>query len=402
VVRKNVVVLAAALLSGCTLREVLTAPSSGPVLVVEGVINATDSVQTVLVQRSELGGPTSGEFGATVVITDLDPHGCATPTVQLDEPIAGLAGTYKTSTLCPLTAGDRLTLRVTTQDGAMVTGATQVPGIGNVHVRIAGTTASLPGTMLTMDRTSDSMFVNAGLTVARALLVEAVRVTAGEDPTFSVATDTAAMTIPGNLVDPTGHGRTIFHAGCYYALTVAAMDTNYFDFVRSSTNPLTGQGFINHLNGAIGVFGSVASVPFQLKVTAPQTDPREGLYQMNGRVRGVSVNVTWDVYRDPLAHDSTAFEQGDGFFAFVDGTWVGGPLHTSVNGSFPGSAFIGQMFGDSTAPPAYTGIPLDSPDSTYHFFGARAAPHTPFPVLVTPGAVFGAGDSVSVVQTSSP
>jgi hypothetical protein len=400
------VVVVAGVLCGCTLREVITAPLSNPVLVVEGVIDPRDSVQAILVQRSELGGPTSAEVGATVVVTDLDPHGCATPAVQLDESGGGaLPGTYQTSKLCALTAGDRLTLKVTTGDGRIVTGATRVPGIGGVQVRVANTTASLPGTMLTLDRTRDSVSVNASLTFARALQVEAVRTTAGEDP-ISIIVDTTALTLPGNLVDPTGDGRTIFHAGCYYALTVAAMDTNYFDFVRSATNPLTGQGFLNHLNGAVGVFGSVAPVPFQLKVTAPQTDPREGLYQVSGRLQGVSVsvNVTWDVYRDPLAHDST-FAAGDGFFAFVDGSWVGGTVHTSANGSFPASAFVGQMFGNPTSSPAYRGIPLDSPDSTYHLSGTRAAPGIPFPVFAvfgTPSAVNRRGDTLTVVQTLSP
>ena len=71
---------------------------------------------------------------------------------------------------------------------------------------------------------------------------------------------------------------------------MAALDTNYFDFTRSITNPLTGRGFINHLSGGIGVFGSIAPVTYELRVTAPQTDAREGIYRFTGNVAGSFVD----------------------------------------------------------------------------------------------------------------
>jgi hypothetical protein len=200
------------------------------------------------------------------------------------------------------------------------------------------------------------------------------------------------VTIPGNLVDPTGDGRTLFRAGAYYQLTVAAMDTDYYDFVRSSTNPLTGRGFINHLTGGIGVFGSEAPLTYELRVTAPQLDPREGRYHLTGVVGGAAVDVTWDVYRDPLANGST-FGPGDGFCAFVDGQWVGGAVRTSANGSFVGTTWRGRMFGPTST---------DSANLTFLLSGTRAAQGTPFPVLVAPARAVSQVDTLTAVQISGP
>jgi hypothetical protein len=363
---------------------------------VESVLSGVGTEQSVLVQQSEAGDTTVGVSGAMVQMTDLDPRGCATPTVQLTElplPTPGLqSGTYRTTSFCPLAPGDRVALRVTTPDGRVVTGSTRIPGIRSIAVRVGDITAGLPPASLPMDRTRDSLSVSVELTVARALQVEAVRTTAGEDPSVSLATDTASVTIPGNLVDPTGDGRTLFRAGAYYQLTAAATDTNYYDFVRSATNPLTGRGFINHLTGGVGVFGSQAPLTYELRVTAPQLDPREGLYHLTGQVGGVVVNVTWDVYRDALASGPT-FGQGDGFFAFVDGQWVGGAVRTSANGSFAGTAWMGEMFGPTST---------DAANPAYFLSGTRAAQGTPFRVLVSPTRTVSQVDTLTAVQISGP
>jgi hypothetical protein len=222
--------------------------------------------------------------------------------------------------------------------------------------------------------------------LARGLQVEVVRTTAGEDPTLNVSTDTTSVSVPGDLVVFSGDGRTVFRAGAYYEVTAAAMDTNYFDFVRSFTNPLTGRGFINHLTGAVGVFGSMAPLTYELRVTAPQTDLREGVYHLTGRVAGVDVDVTWDVYRDALAGS-------EGFRAFVDGQWVNGPVRTSANGSFGGMTFRGRMFGPTN---------IDAAKPTYLLSGARAPRGIPFPVMVSAATDPATVDTLTAVQVSGP
>ncbi len=383
--------LAAALLlatlGGCEFRRVLSAPPGQRVLEVEGILTTADTGQTVLVEWAQAGAATVGVSGAIVRLIDSTPRGCATAVVQLAELTADSTarpGTYVAPGFCPLAAGDRVALTVTTPDGQVVTGATVIPGLGALALRVGAAVAAAPGDTLTMDRTRDSITVGAALVGARALEVEAVRTTAGETATLNVATDTSGLIVPGNLVRPGDSARSIFRAGAYYRLTVAAMDTNYFDFFRSATNPLTGTGFINHLTGAIGVFGSVAPETYVVKVVAPQRDPREGVYHLTGSVGGAAVDVTWDVYGDPI--DTTSFR------AFVDGQWAGGPIHTDANGTYAGTSWQGILL--SPAPP-------DTAYPAYVLTGTRAAPGTPFPLVVTqPGAA--RADTVVAVQVSSP
>ncbi|HUL48396.1 MAG TPA: DUF4249 family protein [Gemmatimonadales bacterium] len=392
-VRREVFAIALVLAFGCKLTEVTQAPPGTPAIVVQSILSTAESTQTVLVQQSQEGDTTSGVSGATVALTDLDPRGCSTPTVILREvPLAPgvIPGTYQ-GRFCSLAAGDRVTLHVTTPTGQVVTGQTTIPGITSPLIEAGAMTAGLPPASLTLDRITDSLSVTAQPVRARALFVEAVRTTAGEDPSLQVATDTTTVRLPGNLIDPTGDGRVIFRAGAYYDLTAAGMDTNYYDFFRSATNPLTGRGFINHLNGAVGVFGSVAPLGYELRVVAPQTDPREGIYHLTGHVAGIAVDVTWNAYREPLVSGAT-FDQGDAFCAFVDGQWVGGPIRTSANGSFPDSTWVGRMFG-----PTHT----DAANPTYVLTGIRAAKGVPFKLTVRP-VVGTRVDTVSAVQVSGP
>ena len=179
-----------------------------------------------------------------------------------------------------------------------------------------------------------------------------------------------------------------------YLFAFATTDTNYFDFVRSGANPFTGRGFINHLSGGIGVFGSVAPQTYEVRVSAPQTDPREGVYRISGqltRLGGVNVDVTWDVYLDALSQST------DGFSAFMDGTWVEGSVRTSVDGRFS-DGFHAQFYGLPPDPLANT-RPLYELD----YSGPLPARGMPFDVALT--AVVAAGstaDHVTVVQLSGP
>ena len=375
------------LLAGCKLTDTLEVTLGDPVVQVQAVIDPTRNVQFVIVERSQSGAPTTPITGASVGFTDLDPRGCPRPVVSL----ADLGtGTYRIANWCPLAAGDRVSLRVVTPDGVVVTGTTRIPGIRSMDVRAGATSATTAPARLSMDRIHDSVYVVADLSMTHAIQIEAVRTTTGEDATLRFVSDTLSLSIAGDLVDPFDD-RTIFRAGCYYQLTVAALDTNYWDFTRSITNPLTGQGFINHLSGGIGIFGSVAPLTYELRVTAPQIDPREGIYHLTGHVSGLPVDVTWDVYRDALSAVRIR--------AFVDGHWGADSVRTSANGSFTGDVFRGTMFSGSLASQGQAG----APSPAYTLIGTRAALGTPFPVAVRlampspPRA-----DTVMAVQLSGP
>ena len=116
------------------------------------------------------------------------------------------------------------------------------------------------------------------------------------------------------------------------------------------------------------------------------------MYRLTGSVRGVPVNVTWDVYRDALVSDTTV-SAGDGFCAFVDGQWVGGAVHTSANGTFAGTTWMGTMFGPTAAP---------IPKPTYLLSGTRAAQGVAFPVTVSPAGAPETVDTLTALQVSGP
>jgi hypothetical protein len=342
-------------LSACELDpDKITIPQVRPVVVVHGVINVTEPRQFVILEES-LSGQSSQYFsvglvppapaaegipieGAFVTLTYHGTGPCAQPTVTLHElppvalPRVGTvpSGTYATSELCALSPGDTVDLRVETPSGDVVLGRTVIPGAQSVDIRTRGAS----GPNITFDRTSDSIWVAVDPISARALAFELcpdpLRSPYGNDYFhYTLAADTMSMVFAGDLrsFESEDDGEAVFMPGLYLTLTVGVADTNYYDFVRSFSNPLNGRGFINHVQGGVGVFGSVFTSERSLRVIDRQDDEREGLYRISGTIEGVGVNVILDVYLEP-------FRRHGEFSAFVDGAWVGGPLSTSADGRY--------------------------------------------------------------------
>jgi hypothetical protein len=392
---------------GCELKEI-TVPQGEPVVVVHAVLNVEEPTQFVILEYSLTGrdqgflyssgltppGP-AGEGrpieGATVTLTHWNPGDCPTPRVFLTEqpPVpfgdgsegGALApsGTYVTGDLCPLAPGDRVDLRVETRAGEVVTGQTVIPGAQSIDVR-----TGLAAENLELHRGTDSIRIDVDPIAARALILELGRdLTRTPDvypgslllgQLFTLATDTMGVVLAGDLIsfDDEDDGEAVFRGGRYYTLTVAVADTNYFDFVRSFSDPLTGRGFINHLDGGIGVFGSVLTSHNDIRVIDDQDDPREGLYRVTGSFDGTPVDAVLDVYLDP--------RQGNVTSAFVDGTWVDGPIATSGDGSYwfnvPGSGSVSGRFDT-----LFTTVSADT--VFYELVGFPGQPDRPFDVIVT-------------------
>jgi hypothetical protein len=245
------------------------------------------------------------------------------------------SGTYTTSELCALAPGDSVELRVEALNDKVVRGTTVIPGTRSIDIH----TRSERGAYLTVDYGADSVWVDVDPIVARALAFELAR-----DPSrtpdgyggthFTLVTDTMSMVFAGDLrtFEDEDEGEAVFRPGSYMTLTVAVADTNYYDFARSFSNPLTGRGFINHLEGGIGVFGSVLTSEGYLRVTDDQDDEREGLYRISGTLDsgGVDlgdVDVVLDLFLEPVL-------RGGDFSAFVDGTWANTPISTSADGYY--------------------------------------------------------------------
>lgn len=140
-------------------------------------------------------------------------------------------------------------LRVTTPTGDVVTGATTVP----VAPGLIATT-----TPRQFDRDRDSVFLGWPA-VARAARFE-VRVESPSGP-YVAFVDSLEYLLAGSLVlpDATGRPRT-FWPGFRQVITVSAVDSNYFDYYRSGSDPISSRGLLLHLNGGVGVFGSMARV----------------------------------------------------------------------------------------------------------------------------------------------
>ena len=410
------IVLLGTALTACELTEV-TVSSGESVVVVHSVLSVGQTTQFVILERSLTGGPSSLVHtglvppapagagtpieGATVTLTHTDPRGCATPTVQLVErPTVDLgsgprpSGTYVTSDLCPLEPGDRIDLRVQTVEGDVVTGATIVPGARSIVVRVGEGMANT-----TLRRRTDSLHIDVDPISARALALEVGRDRSRTPNTFfgnvlALATDTMGVSLAGDLItfDDDDDGEAVFKPGRYYTLSVAVTDTNYFDFVRSFSDPLTGRGFINHLDGGVGVFGSVLTNDYDVRVVDDQPDPREGEYNITGTFNGTPVDMVLDVYLAP-------FSESGRFSAFVDGTWVDGPVATSADGWY---TFNSRVAGSLTGQFSAEFLVVGADTVTYRMEGIPSRPDSPFDVEVQ--AVVGfetvAIDTLSAVLTT--
>ena len=337
----------------CELDEI-TIPQPQPVVVVHSVIDVGQPMQFVILEQSLTGrssehyssGPVppapAGEGipieGAYVTLTYHGAGSCEQPTVVLQEQppveLGGLgvvaSGTYVTGELCPVAPGDSVELHVEALNGEVVRGVTVIPGARSIDVY----TRSEQGDYLTLDHGADSVWIDIDPIAGRALVFELSR-----DPLrtpdayggthFTLASDTMSMVLAGDLITfgDVDEGEAVFRPGTYMTLTVAVADTNYYDFERSFSNPLTGRGFINHLDGGIGVFGSVLTSERYLRVIDSQDDEREGLYRVSGTVDSVDVDILLDLYLEP------SLRNGD-FSAFVDGNWVEGTVSTSADGHY--------------------------------------------------------------------
>jgi len=265
-------------LAGCELTEVTVAEGE-PRVIVQSVISLNDSSQFVLVERSLTGNPPDNPWelpggrgyaiaGAQVTVTNDGPSACSFTERTFGGPTAD--GTYRAVLPCRPAPGDQLRLRVETPDGEVVTGTLTVPGARSVSVRLATDSATAVGQILELDRQRDTIRIGVDPIVTRGLQVE-VRVRDDpDDITVYLFTDTLGVALPGNLINPfedeDDGGRPVFEVGQEYTLTVAVADTNYYDFVRSRSDPFTGRGFINHLEGGIGVFGSVEAYTYYIRV----------------------------------------------------------------------------------------------------------------------------------------
>jgi hypothetical protein len=145
-----------------------------------------------------------------------------------------------------LIPGGTYHLRVVEPNGRTVTGRTTIPN---------AVPATAPAPMLTIDRMRDTVSLQWPRVPGARSYQVFVRSTADS---YNVFADTS-VALPGTAEDIDGHP-VAFVSGLTHQLAVIAVDENYFDYYRRTADVFTGTGLAMHLDGGIGVFGSVVTV----------------------------------------------------------------------------------------------------------------------------------------------
>jgi hypothetical protein len=339
--RALIAVIAAILLGGCDLGSA-TIPLTDPQIVVHAVLNPTLSAQTFLIEESLTGKITADED------RPFDPN---SPIISGNGvPVTGAVVRLTTPSGAILTASEQ---KIDNQPTGIYTILTTVQPGGRYHLTITALGKTVTGSTLiprsnppigvpevvfNRDHQSVSLPIN-DVDLARAYWVRV------EAPlsAFSVFTTDRQVAISGNTRNLfTDDLLRVFFPGFRQLLTVAAVDTNLFDYYRSANDPFSGTGLINHLEGGIGVFGSIAMVERRiLDVTQDSTgDSIEGIYTLRS---GGNVPHTLRLYVESL---STVEGVGDR----ISGNYVAGPQIAPIRGAILGEREVDVLTFESYEP----------------------------------------------------
>ncbi len=387
----TILVLCLVLTAGCQLTEKVIAPGQRT-LVVQMVLDRTQARQLAVIEYSSVGdSATSGggnsrippgrpRLPVTAAVATIEHRDgpCAGRVDTLVEQVSSAApavptGTYAATIGC-LDPGARLTLRVATTAGEVATGETVIPGAGARTVTVAAQAARFPMDTLRFDRERDTLRVSLPAGSGPGMQVEIRRAEEHDHIAVLLLNDSLGVRLPGNLINPfeNDSGETTFRAGAYYVLTVALADANYFDYARSFADPITGRGFLNRLTGGLGVFGSVESANYMLRVGGSVNDAREGVYRFTGRAGNVNLDATLEAYLDDYT--------GNEFSGFVNGAWVNGAVDVSGDGSF---GFSPGLSPDNPNAFQFAFVVTRPTPPTFRRFllrGVRTPDGSPFPV----------------------
>ena len=283
---RPVLSLALLVLLGACEFEKIGIPVTEPRLAMHSVLSATASSQVVLLERTRSGlvtvsGPPFelevpfteddgiAEIGATITLTTPDGQ-----TLVAREDNNGLVGNgvYRFALFgSSLVRGGAYHLSVRTTKGEVLTAETSVPG-------------GVPATFAeqrVFDRDRDALLVEwPAAPGARSYFV---RIETPFGPR-SFFTDSTRVRLSGDLrnvnVKALPH---VFFPGFPQAVTVSAVDSNYYDWYRTHNDELSGTGLVDRVQGGLGVFGSLVRLRFlNVEVVAAQTVLESGTYRFIG------------------------------------------------------------------------------------------------------------------------
>jgi hypothetical protein len=222
------------------------------------VLDAGAVQQYVIVQTTTGAvGALTAVAGATV--TMILPNGRMIPADEIhDSTIVGVrSGEPRLKVLyrfaldkfgVSIVPGGSYSLRVALPDGRVATGNTTVPVAAPVLA--AGPTS-------TFSISRDTLALAWGRVVGARSYELHIHSPKSD---LSLFADTS-IRVFGGVRDEDGN--FAFVVGAIHQVVVSAVDSNYYDYYRRSSDPFTGIGVINRLTGAIGVFGSIVEISRQ-------------------------------------------------------------------------------------------------------------------------------------------
>lgn len=268
------------LLGGCEVEKVSIPPTAARVAL-HAVLSASASSQVVLLERTRNG-----------TVSKL------APSFELEDPFGADPGIAETGALVTLTTPGGGTF-VATQDAAgvyrfavagplLARGAAYRLSVRTAKGELLAAEAALPGgeaamvaESRTFDRARDTLALEwPAAPGARSYYVR-IETPFGPRAFFTGAT---RVRLPGALrnVEVEGLPR-VFIPGFPQAVTVSAVDSNYYDWFRTHDDAVSGTGLVSRVQGGLGVFGALVRLRFHdLRVVAPQTEPAAGTFRFVG------------------------------------------------------------------------------------------------------------------------
>ena len=284
--RSSVLLPCLAFLTACEIEKVAVPPTDSR-LAMHAVLSPTASTQVVLLERTRNG---------TVFVVG--------PGFDNGDPAVNEAGIAESHAL----------VRLTTPDGTVLLArednANGGPGAGNYRIFLPGsalarnakyrlTIQTVAGENLsaetsvpegavattaqrrTFDRSRDTLLIEwPAVAGARSYFV---RVETPFGPR-SFFTDDTRLRLTGELRNADAETLPhVFVPGFYQAVTVSAVDSNFYDWFRTSNDPLSGTGLLSRVQGGLGVFGSLVRLRFDsVDVKVPQTEAVSGIFDFVG------------------------------------------------------------------------------------------------------------------------
>jgi hypothetical protein len=274
--------------SACEIEKVGIPPTDSMVSL-HGVLSASASSQVVLLERTrngtvqmfappfDLADPIVSDEGVAesgAIVTLTTPDGQTLTAVEdsrVRDDRKG-EGIYRFSLHgAELIGGGNYRLSVQTVGGEALSAETSVPAGAAVVV----------AEQATFDRSRDTVVYEWPESPGARSYFVRIETPFGPRSFF---TDSTRVRLPGGLrnVDVTVLPH-IFIPGFPQAVTVSAVDSNYYDWYRTHNDALSGSGLVNRVRGGIGVFGSLVRLKYvNYEVVAPQTEPFAGTFKFAG------------------------------------------------------------------------------------------------------------------------